>query len=168
MRGLVLVPVAAMALAVPVAVLANGGGRGFDGVVDVIEARYHVKATKIPFMGLVSFMAHGASHGAASNLHVAEFEDFHADVDGQELDRLVEDRMGDGWSRVVKETSKAGHEQTLVFMRDEGARMGLFVVDKDGGEMDVVQVSVDPSHLDSELGKYTHHHDGKDGDGGTD
>lgn len=164
MRGLVLVPVAAMALAIPVAVLANGGGRGFDSVVDAIEARYHVHATRIPFMGLISFVARGASHGAAANLHVAEFEDFHADVDGQELDRIVEARMGEGWSRVVRETSKAGHEQTLVFMRPEGSRMGLFVVDKDGGEMDVVQVSVDPDHLNSELGKYTHHHEGRDSD----
>lgn len=160
MRGLIWVPVAVMALAVPVAVLASSGERGFDGVVNAIETRYHVRATKIPFMGLVSFIARGASHGAAANLHVAEFEDFHADVDGQELDRLVEERMGEGWSRVVRETSKAGHEQTLVFMRDEGSRMGMFVVDKDGGELDVVQVSVDPAHIDSELGKYTHHKDG--------
>jgi hypothetical protein len=163
MRGLILIPVAAMALAVPVAVLASGGDRGFDGVVDAIASRYHVHATRIPFLGLMSFVAKKASHGAAANLHVAEFEDFHADVDGQELDRIVEDRMGAGWSRVVRETSKGGHEQTLVFMRDEGSRMGLFVVDKDGGELDVVQVSVDPAHVDDELGKYTHH-EKRDGD----
>jgi hypothetical protein len=36
--------------------------------------------------------------------------------------------------------------------------MGLFVLDLDGQEMDVVQVSVDPKHLNESLGKYEHHH----------
>ena len=33
--------------------------------------------------------------------------------------------------------------------------MGLFVVDLDGQEMDVVQVSVDPEHLNENLGHYS-------------
>jgi hypothetical protein len=162
MRMYLVIPVCAMALTVPVVVLASGGGRGFNGVVDAIESQYHVRATRIPFMGLISFVARKASHGAAANLHVAEFENFTADVDGQELDRMVEEKLGDGWERVVRETSKAGHEQSLIFMRPEGARMGLFVVDKDANEMDVVQVSVDPRHLDDDIKQYTHHHENDD------
>ncbi len=165
MRKYLLIPVCAVALTVPVAVLASGGGRGFNGVVDAIEAQYHVRATKVPFMGLISLVARKASHGAAANLHVAEFENFTADVDGQELDRMVEPKLGDGWERVVLETSKSGRDQTLVFMRPEGSRMGLFVVDKDGNELDVVQVSVDPRHVDDEIATYSHHHKNNDGDG---
>ena len=37
--------------------------------------------------------------------------------------------------------------------------MGLFIVDKDRNELDVVQVSVDPRHLDENIDQYTHHHD---------
>ncbi len=36
--------------------------------------------------------------------------------------------------------------------------MGLFVVDLDGHEMDVVQISVDPNHLNENIGKYSHQH----------
>ena len=36
--------------------------------------------------------------------------------------------------------------------------MGLFVVDLDGHEMALVQVSVDPNHLNESIGKYEHHH----------
>jgi hypothetical protein len=43
-------------------------------------------------------------------------------------------------------------------MHPEGAHMGLFVLDLDGQEMDVVQVSVDPNHLNESLGKYEHRH----------
>ena len=42
--------------------------------------------------------------------------------------------------------------------------MGLFIVDFDGGEMDLVQLSVDPNHLNESIGKYEHHH----GDGESD
>ena len=37
--------------------------------------------------------------------------------------------------------------------------MGMFVLDLEGQEMDVVQVSVDPNHLDDDIGQYRHHHD---------
>jgi len=164
MRALVLIPVCTMALTIPVAVLASTGDRGFDSVVDAIQSQYHVHATRIPFMGLISLVAHNASHGAAGNLHVAEFENFTSGVDGQELDRIVEQKLDAGWERVVRETSRRSGEQTLVFMRPEGERMGLFVVDKDGNELDVVQVSVDPRHVDDEIGHYTHHEDAKSSD----
>ena len=53
-------------------------------------------------------------------------------------------------------------EQTLIFMHPEGNRMGLFVVDLDGNELDVVQVSVDPDHLNQSIGQYSHHHEDDD------
>jgi hypothetical protein len=37
--------------------------------------------------------------------------------------------LGAGW---FAKTSRSGGEQSLVFMRPEGNRMGLFVVDLDG------------------------------------
>jgi hypothetical protein len=42
--------------------------------------------------------------------------------------------------------------------------MGLFIVDKDGNEMDVVEVSVDPDHLNDSIGKYRHSHSDSDRD----
>jgi hypothetical protein len=70
----------------------------------------------------------------------------------------VEEKLGSGWERMIRETSKKGNEQTLIFTHPEGERMGMFVVDLDGNELDVVQVSVDPKHLDDDIGKYSHHH----------
>jgi hypothetical protein len=47
--------------------------------------------------------------------------------------------------------------------------MGMFIVDLDGHEMDVVRISVDPDHLNQRIGKYDHHnaesdHDDSDSD----
>jgi hypothetical protein len=158
MRRLWLVPIVFAALLILVTVLAGSGEGGFDGVVRSIERQYHVRAVRIPFLGLVSLVARKATHEGVSGLRVAEFESFSEPVDGEELNRMVEEKLGSGWERIIRETSRKGCEQTLIFIHPEGERMGLFVVDLDGHEMDVVQVSVDPGHLNENLGHYEHHH----------
>lgn len=164
-RGLWLIPVMSVALLVPVAVLAGSGEGGFDEVVHSIETRYHVRATRIPFLGLVSLVSRKATRGGVGGLHLAEFDGFSEKVDGDELNQMVEDKLGTGWERIIRETSRKGNEQTLIFVHPEGDRMGLFVLDLDGQEMDVVQVSVDPNHLDDDIGHYRHRHDGESNDG---
>ena len=150
-----------MALLVPAAVLARGAEGGFDGVVHSIESKYHVRATRIPFMGLVSAIARGATKDGVGGLRMAEFDSFTAPVDGDELNRMVEEKLGAGWERMIRETSRHGNEQTLIFIHPEGNRMGLFVVDLDGHELDVVEVSVDPDHLNENIGRYEHRHGGE-------
>ncbi|HXS76454.1 MAG TPA: hypothetical protein VN753_09775 [Terracidiphilus sp.] len=152
-----MIPICFLALAVPVVVLANGVQGGFDQVVSSIESRYRVHADRIPLLGLVSFVARASTHDGVRGMHVAEIEDFHADVDGEELNKLVTEKLGAGWERVIRETSRRGGSQTLIFMRPEGPRMGMFVLDLDGHEMDVVQMSVDPDHLSEKIVQYDHH-----------
>jgi hypothetical protein len=159
-----LIPICFVALAIPVVVLAGGAEGGFDGVVSTIESRYHIRATRIPFLGLVSLISPKATHDGVSGLHIAEFEHISGPVDGEELNKIVEQKLGHGWERVIRETSRSGKEQTLIFMQPEGNRMGLFVLDYDGQEMNVVQVSVDPDHLNENLGHYQHHHHESDSD----
>jgi len=147
-----LIPIACVALLVPAVVLAGGGQSGFDGVVSTIESRYHAHATRIPFLGLVSLASREATKGGVAGLHVAEFDSIQGPVDGTELNRMVEEKLGSGWDRIIRETSKKGSEQTLIFIHPEGDRMAIFVLDYDGNELNVVQVSVDPNHLNDELG----------------
>jgi len=135
-----------------------GGGEGFDGVVRTIETRYHVHATRIPFLGLISFVSRRATNDGVSKIHVAEFEQFSGPFDGEEFNDLVQSKLGPRWERVIRETSKNGDSQTLIFMRPEGSRMGLFVLDADGQGLNVVQVSVDPDHLSESVDRYEHHH----------
>ncbi len=151
------IPVFAFIVLVPTGVvLANGEG-GFDGVVDSIESQYHAHATRIPFMSLISLVAGTATHDGVRGLHVAEFERFDAAVDGENLKQMVEKKLGSGWALMVRETHRGGGEQTLIYCHPEGKHMGLFIIDHEHGELDVVQVSVDPDHLNDSLGKYKHH-----------
>jgi hypothetical protein len=146
-----------VAVIVPWVALAAGGENGFDGVVSSIEHRYHVHATRIPFMALASLVARKATKGGVSSVRVAEFEHFNKPADGDELNRIVEQKLGPRWERMIRSTSRHGNEQTLIFAHSEGRSMGLFVLDLDGNELDVVQVSVDPDHLKDTINKYRHH-----------
>lgn len=166
MSRLWIIPLALVTLIAPAAVLAGGGDCGFDGVVRSIETRYHAHATRIPFLGLASFISGRATHGGVGNLHIAEFESFDADVDGDELNAMVAEKLGAGWERMIRETSRHGSEQTLIFTHPEGSRMGLFIVDSESGEMDIVQVSVNPDRLNESIGKYSHHRWDDDDDSG--
>jgi hypothetical protein len=167
MKRFFVIPLVLTILLIPAAVvLASSGEGSFDGVVSSIEARYHVRATRIPFMVLVSLISRKATNGGVGSIRVAEIENFSAAVDGDELNKMVEEKLGQGWERIIRDTSRNGHEQTLIFAHPEGARMGLFIVDKDGNEMDLVEVSVDPDHLDDDIGRYRHpHHDSDEGHG---
>ncbi len=161
-----------VALLVPVVVLAGGSPVGFDAVVHTLETRYHAHATRIPFLGLVSLVSSAATRQGVGDLHVAEFDDFTASVDGDELNHIVEQKLGPGWERIIRETSRHNApegasapergDQTLIFMHPEGSRVGLFVLDLDGREMDVVQVSVNPDHLNQSINQYSHHQEDHD------
>jgi hypothetical protein len=155
-----------VALLIPVAVLAGSGGAGFDGVVSSIESRYHAHATRIPFIGLVRLISRKATHESVTGLHVAEFDSIADPVDGEELNRIVEEKLGAGWERIIRDTSRHGRNQTLIFIHPEGQRMGLFVVDMNDHEMDVVQVSVDPDRLDDDIGRYRHRRSDSDSKAG--
>jgi hypothetical protein len=139
---------------------AAGGEGGFDNIVSSIESRYHQHAMRIPLMGLGSFVASAVTHGGVDGVHVAEFEHFSSSVDGDDLNRMVEEKLGQGWERMIRETSRHGGEQSLIFSHAEGKRMGLFILDLDGTELDVVQVSVDPDRLNETILKYKHHDHG--------
>jgi hypothetical protein len=45
----------------------------------------------------------------------------------------------------------------LIFSHPEGNRMGHFILDLDGAELNVVQVSVDADRLNETILKYKHH-----------
>lgn len=163
MKRLWLVPFVTMAVVIPTAVvLAATGDDGFDGVVHSIEREYHMHATRIPFMGLASMIANKATNGGVSGVHVAEFEHFTATVDGQELARMVEKKLGTDWQRMIRETGKKGKEQTLIYVHPDGRRMEIFVLDLNGHELDVIQASVDPDHLNESIAKYDHHRSNDD------
>jgi hypothetical protein len=155
--------IAAMTPAILLA--AGGAGVGFDAVVRGIETRYHAHANKIPFMGLMSLVAGHATHGGVRGIHVAEIEHLDGPVNGTELNALVAEHMGAGWQRIVRDTSRSGDEQSLIYVKPQGTRLGMLVVDLDHKDMNVVQISINPDKLSDEIIEHRH---GRDGDASDD
>jgi hypothetical protein len=172
--GVVVLGVVA-AVMMPMILLAAGvGGGGFDSVVRGIETHYNVHATKIPFLGLVSVVAGFATHGGVRGLHVAEIEHLHGPVDGAELNALVEERVGKGWQRMIRETThhKSGDaaqgeatrdDQTLIYVKPDGSRIAMLIVDLSGQDLNIVQVSVNPDQISQQIAQHRHG-DHKDSD----
>ena len=166
--SVILVPVAIAAIMTPAILLAAGGpgfgkSQGFDAIVRSIEVRYHAHATRIPVKGLISGIAGISTHGGVHGLHVAEFEHFRGDgdrpVDGAEFNALIEQHVGPGGQRMIRETSRGG-DQSLIYVRAEGEHVGMLVVDLDQNDLDVVQIAVNPDHLMEQLDEHRHkHHD---------
>lgn len=141
----------------PAILLAAGGaGVGFDTVVRGIETRYHAHANKMPFMGLISLVAGHATHGSVRGIHIAEIEHLDGPVDGTELNALVAQHIGAGWQRIIRDTSRSGDEQSLIYVKPEGQRLGMLVVDLDHAEMNVVQISINPDKLSDEITEHRH------------
>jgi len=141
---------------------ASGSGGGFDEVVRGIESRYHVHANKIPFLGLISLVAAHATHGGVHSVHVAEIEHMEGPVDGAELNALVAEHVGPGWQRIVRDTNRSGDEQSLIYVKPQGSRLGMLVVDLDHKEMDVVEVSINPDKLSDEISEHRHSREDND------
>ena len=167
--SMILVPAGIAAIMTPAFLLAASGtgrGQGFDAIVSTIELRYHAHATRIPFMGLISGIAHISTHGGVRGIHVAEFEHFRQDgdepIDGAEFNALIEQHVGHDWQRMIRETSREHDgkraEQTLIYVRPDGEKVSMLIVDLDSNDLDVVQVSVDPDHLLEQMEEHRHHH----------
>jgi hypothetical protein len=156
MRRLWIVPVACVALLLPVSMLATSGDTCFDAVVHSVESRYHARATRVPFMGLVSAITRGATKNGVGGMRVADIDDISEPVDGAELNRLVAEKLGPGWERMIRDSSH--NELSLIFVHPNGPRAGVFIVALDGREVSLVEFSVDPSHLQESLDQHTRHH----------
>ena len=160
MKHIWVIPVACVTLMLPATMQAGGVESGFDGVVRAIENRYHVHAERVPLTGLVSVVSRVTTKNGVGGLSIAELDDFPAPADGEELNSLVTDKLGAGWERMIRDTSK--NEQTLIFVHLKGVRMAMLIVDLEGNELDLVALSVDPRHLKDEISHYEHHHEGVD------
>jgi len=117
----------------------------FDAAVSALEQNYHVHRQHIPMIGLASFCAHVATHGAVQGIKIADFgEDSKLPADA-DMPEMLRDALGHSWSMVV--TSRAREEQDAVYARPHGERMTLLIASYDRGDLSVVRLDMDAEHL---------------------
>lgn len=119
---------------------------GFDSLAKALSERYSVKATKIPLMWMVSLCARGATRGGVQGMRVVEFDDFGPVEDRAGFETIVSSKLGEDWSRAVRERESNGGE-SLVYVRAENDLTELIVIDLKHRELDLVRMEMNPEQL---------------------
>ena len=137
--------------------------RSFDGMKLAVETRWHGHDQHIPMQWLMSGVAGLYTHGGVSRMRIAEIDHLPSRIDGADLEAMATAEMGAGWQRIVRETSREANEQSLIYMKPEGTRLAMMVVDFDNGEMDIVQLAIQPDQLSRQIRRWERA--GEDGHG---
>ncbi len=155
--GLGGVMVAAMVLAATpqgAVLAASEDERAFHALQHALEARWGGQVQHIPMQWLMSGVAGLYTHGGVSRMRIAEIDHLPSRIDGADLEAMATAKMGAGWQRIVRETSREANEQSLIYMKPEGTRLAMMVVDFDNGEMDIVQLAIQPDQLSRQIRRW--------------
>ncbi len=141
------------------AIIVQARGDDFDSVVKMIERFYGVKHQGIPFlakagMKVVSTAARVKGGTArrlaeAGSIKLAVFEDQDFDSDGgfTKFLRSLISGMGGSWTPLIQTLSAADEEQVYIFLRSNGEKFNVLVINIGRREATVVQATVSPKNL---------------------
>ena len=154
---------ALMAVAVVIAATPQGSvkaasedDRSFHQMEEAVQTRWHGHEQRIPMQWLISGAAGVYTHGGVSRLRVAEMDGLPKQIDGTELEAMAAREMDGGWTRIVRETSIEGNDQSLIYVKPEGKRLAMMVVSFDHGEMDMVEMAIHPDELSRQIHHWEH------------
>jgi len=119
--------------------VANASDHEFRGVVHAIESNYGVHHMHIPLLGVALFFTRPEG---VSGLKLAVFENFHAKGDTEDVSRLIENSLGEGWYPFVRVRSKADSETTLIYTNPSGGKMRMMIVNLEANEATVVELNL--------------------------
>lgn len=121
----------------------------FKDIVRAIEKEYRVHHTGIPWFARVIIKPAMWGSGV-SGLKLAEFENVSLNSTGSQirLAEFVERNIGPEWQNIIRIRSRHANEITYIYMRPEGPRFTMLVVNVEPSEACVVQVKLKPSQLE--------------------
>jgi hypothetical protein len=139
----------AIGVAVMIAQSVHASERGadsFDGLVKALSARYEVQPKPIPLMWMVSLCARGYTHGGVRGLKVVQFDDAESIDDHTGFEALVDAKLGEDWSRAVREWQEKG-EESLIYVRTGDGWVEMIVVNLEHGELNLVKMRMNPGQF---------------------
>lgn len=141
--------IAALALAALSLGAVSAKAGDFETVVGQIERASHVEHRSIPLLGLGRLAVNIIHPDGVHDMRIAVFDsDTPVKVPADFL-TSVEKSIGPEWSRMVVANSKKNDgEKTIIFAQPVGKLMRLLIVTIDDDDTAVVQVDVDPEHID--------------------
>ena len=134
-------------------------GDDFGDVVKAIERFYHVKHKGIPFLAkagiktatLAARIAGGTKRriAEAGSVKVAYFEnqDFKSTDGFNSFKTILNSQLAQSWSPLIQTRSPKQNEQTYIYLREQGAKYNVLVINLGQSEGSVIQVTISPQSL---------------------
>lgn len=122
----------------------------FAPLVSHFKTQYKARRVRIPFMGLANFAAKIVRPAGVKGIKLEVFEDLQYDSTQQdrELSAVLRQTLGREWRPLVRVASRADHEQTYIYVKDDGKKtLKLMIVNLDGSDAVVVRVKLNPDTL---------------------
>ena len=143
-RGRSLLTLPATVLALIAVSPASARDRGFDSVVQAVSTTYHARQS----LRLVTWFAGMASKFArpegVKSLRMAIFEDQDfTPRDGEaQFEQAVQSALQENWQPLVRVRSNRDGERTLIYARESGKDVKLFIVTLEPSEAVVMEVKM--------------------------
>ena len=118
---------------------------GFDEVLAALHGKLG-HSTWIPGFGLIRAGVRVTHYDGVHDLQLAVFEG-KGTFDSLEADRLMRDRIGGGYTPMVRVRSKHDREWSFIYAKPAGDLMDLVVLTNDGQDTVLVRVVVDPETM---------------------
>lgn len=139
----------------------NAKGDEFGDVVRAIERFYHVKHKGIPFLAkagiktatVAARIAGGTKRriAEAGSVKVAYFENqqFRSTDGFNSFKTMMNALLAQSWSPLIQTIAPKEGEQTYVYLREQGTRYNVLVINLGQSEGSVIQVTLSPQALAS-------------------
>lgn len=138
---------------------ANAKGDDFGDVVKAIERFYHVKHKGIPFLAkagiktatVAARIAGGTKRriAEAGSVKVAYFENqqFRSSDGFNSFKTMMNGMLTQSWSPLIQTVAPKEGEQTYIYLREQGTRYNVLVINLGQSEGSVIQVTLSPQAL---------------------
>ena len=137
----------------------NAKGDDFGDVVKAIERFYHVKHKGLPFLAkagiktatVAARIAGGTKRriAEAGSVKVAYFENqqFRTTDGFNSFKTMMNTLLAQTWSPLIQTLSPRDGEQTYIYLREQGTRYNVLVINLGQNEGSVIQVTLSPQAL---------------------
>lgn len=134
---------------------ALAGDHGFDALVKHVESNYHVKRTRIPFLGLANFALKFVHPAGLKGFKLATFENgsFWDGASQQDFDSVMRGSLNKDWQPLLSHESKRSRERTVIYSKPAGKDLELIVAAFSQSEATLLQAKVAPETLGRWLDK---------------
>ena len=138
---------------------ANAKGDDFGDVVKAIERFYHVKHKGIPFLAkagiktatVAARIAGGTKRriAEAGSVKVAYFENqqFRSTDGFNAFKTMLNTMLAQSWSPLIQTVAPKDGEQAYIYLRDQGTKYNVLVINLGQSEGSVIQVTLSPQAL---------------------